>query len=363
MLVSPDQNVLTLETHVRLLRKDQQWGDVPQENAPVTTLVQFFRVRGGEGSRLSLEGAGRVLTPQPLFVPMNGDGVLYAEPKGKRQDWTIRFSSFAGAEMNVGQVNSTCDPQLALVSRSEYTAVICRGATDGTVLEAFAFDGHEAWEEPLSGMDDPVYAFAPEAGRFALVRKIEAVPGDVRSGFAGSPERQELRVYQTESGDMLLKVELTPSFRTAENFDLTRDGSLAVAVHDRVLIVYKLPPPDKQDKKDIELAAKSAPPVVGEGPIKLPGAVETASVDGTVGGERPVARPGAGVAAVPGVSAAVASQPSAAARPGKATEAAFGGDAAAARRVPPTLLEPGEKPEFGKANPQPEGAPVGAGPR
>lgn len=347
LLNSPDQNLLTVESRVRVMRKDQeQLGDVPQVNVPVTMLVEFYRLHGGgDGTNLHMELAGRVLTPRPLFLPISGDGVLYAEPKGKGQRWQVSFAPFGGSPMKAGELESGCDPQLQLVSRSEYVALTCRGPAATTVLKAYAFDGHEAWEEPLSGMDDPVYLTAPEAGRFALLRSLESpAPGDLgRSGMEAPADRQELRVYQTESGDLLLKVDLFPAFKTAENFDLSRDGKFAVGLRDRALVVYKLPEPDKQDLSDMALAAKGAPPVVGTGAIQLPKVVEVASVEPGEGGNSPRA------AAAPG-AAAVAARPTGAV----ASEAERASAAeAAAKRVPPTLLKPGEKPEFGKANPQP----------
>lgn len=353
LLVSPDQNILTVESRVRVKQKEQQWGDVAMGNVPVTMLVEFYRMHGGgDGSRLSLELAGRVLAPQPLFLPISGDGALYAEPKGRSQRWQVKFTPFGGAEMKAGEIDSSCDPQLQLVSRSEYIAVVCRGPADTVVLKAYAFDGHEAWEEPLSGMDDPVYATAPETGRFAVVRKLDSAgPGEISNGDSAPVARQELRVYQTESGDLLLKVELSPAFKSAENFDLSRDGSLAVAVKDRALVVYKLPELDKQDRKDMELAAKSAPPVVSSGAIRLPAVVETASVEaaaGAVAAEKVRAEVASGAA-----SGSASGAPTAKGRAVEAQQAAAEAPRPAVRRTPPTLLKPGEKPEFGKANPQP----------
>ncbi|SEF46853.1 hypothetical protein SAMN05421819_0110 [Bryocella elongata] len=344
LLVSPDQNVITVESRVRVKRANEEWGDAPPGNVPVTMLVEFYRLRGsGDNPKFSMELSGRVLTPRPLFLPLTGDGALYAEPPGRDRRWPVNFVPFGGKPIKAAEVESTCDPQLQMVSPSEFLALTCRGVNDATVLKAYAFDGHEAWEEPLSGMDDPVYATAPEAGRFAVLRHLDSAPGSITSGTDAPVDRQELRVYQTESGDMLLKVDLFPAFKSAENFDLSRDGSLAVGVRDRALVVYKLPEPDKQDRADMAMAAKSAPPVVNAGPIRLPAAVETASLEG----------PGGGSAAAKAADAAA--RPAQASKADRTESAAVAAPAQqpVARRVAPTLMKPGEKPEFGKANPQP----------
>jgi hypothetical protein len=79
---------------------------------------------------------------------------------------------------------------------------------------------------------------------------------------------QEVRVYQTESGDLLLKVPTTPVTRYAENFDLSEDGMLAAVVNAGVIQVYKLPQPSAQDVKDLA-EAKSFSPPASQAPVNF----------------------------------------------------------------------------------------------
>jgi len=72
-------------------------------------------------------------------------------------------------------------------------------------------------------------------------------------------EGQEVRVYQNASGDLLLKVQVSPALKTAENFDLLADGSAVVLTKDGQVLVYKLPALSKRDKEDIAEVAKFAP--------------------------------------------------------------------------------------------------------
>jgi hypothetical protein len=149
---------------------------------------------------------------------------------------------------------------------------------------------------------------------------------------------QEVRVYQTESGDVLLKVPTAPVTRYAENFDLTEDGMVAAVVNAGVIQVYKLPAPSAQDVKDLT-EAKSFSPPASKSPVRFarlesrgndegesesssaaPDVAAAMTPDVVGNGSGPSVGADAGSASVP---------PSAAAAPG-APSAAASGDAASA---------------------------------
>ena len=150
----------------------------------------------------------------------------------------------------------------------------------------------------------------------------------------GIPARQEIRVYQNASGDMLLHVDCDPVMKSGQNFDLAPDGMQAAIVRDGKIAIYKLPPLSKQDRKDIAEVAGFAPPK-SDGPVKLARL--------TV----PVSTP----ADLPTITAAEekpAVTPVAAKEP-VVTTIVNGDVEQAERTAPPTLLNPGEKAEFGNA--------------
>jgi hypothetical protein len=214
-------------------------------------------------------------------------------------------------------------------------------------------DGHETWEEPFSAfVETPAFAFATAAGRFAITRMAtETVGGSATT--PGTPEtNQEVRVYQTESGDLLLRVPLHPVFRVPENFDLSADGRTLAVIADDEIDVYTLPAPSKRDLEDLDFVAKFAPPPT-EYPVRLAKLIGTPATSG----------PAAGAEATTAVEAATAP---AASQTGLATPvstttqarlttaAAAEPDSAATGRKRPTLLNPGEVPEFHDKNAAPQ---------
>jgi len=199
---------------------------------------------------------------------MDSDGYLWPSD-GKHGAWPVSFNEFGGREVKITNVDSSCPPRLQMVSRFEFLAFTCKGSDSRVRVKSYGMDGHETWEDTLSGTYGiPELTFAPEAGRFALSRIISPT-GDLNFGSV-IPEgsTQEVRIYQTESGNLLLKVPTNPVTRYAENFDLAEDGLVAAVVNAGVVEVYKLPAPSAQDMKDLQ-EAKSFSPPVSQAPVNF----------------------------------------------------------------------------------------------
>jgi hypothetical protein len=257
--------------------------------------------------------------------------------------------------MPVGQIHSSCQPRMLIASRSEYITLTCLGVDTHMKLSTYGFDGHENWEEPIDLDSSIAFAFAPGAGRFAVSRiAASAAPVNVTNGLPDDPTfKQEVRIYQTESGDLLLKATTSPAFKTAENFDLSADGRTAALVRDGQIQIYQLPGPSERDRKASADVAKFAPPPGDNTELTLAGVVVREQPGEILAGSAPrVAAPvvpggGAVAASVPGVSVVGASNPTAADNAAQATRPVMAVEAAPTpARKPPTLLLPGEQAEF-----------------
>ncbi len=364
---SPDGNIVTLE----LQRTDESDGDTAGETAGDPhkhkhTTVEFYRVLvpAEPESPVELRAAGALGSPGLLRLALDGDGYLWAEDK-QRYRWSVSFNEFEGKPQDLTAVDSTCNPRLELLSRGEFAVLSCTGTEETQTLTAYGFDGHENWQEPLHGdaLQPPTLVTAPAAGRFAMSRLTASSNGSPLRSVTGDDGTlsQEIRVYGTASGDLLLSLQCQPVVRTPENFDLAADGrSLAVLAADS-LDIYALPDLTARDRKDLAEAQAMTPPV-STGPVVLrritrpivadeqaiapeettasqPATATPADASGTTAGsDRPqpdTAKP--------------SQSTTAAAANTTATTASTGEDGAAGRRKPPTLLAPGETPE-GKAH-------------
>ena len=338
---------MTIETVVRTATSTGQTvvvlGDTDTpvaEQQGSKTIVDFYRL-DHEGSGLTVAPSGTLSANLPLLLPLDADGLLWAH-QVESDNWTLTFDPFGGKTIQLGNMQSTCLPRLQMLDRSEFLAIGCRGGDDRLKFASFGLDGKETWEEQVGDFGVPSFAFAPEAARFAVSHIIAAqVP--ITAGQLGTPPSQEVRVYQNASGDLLLHVECSPIMKSAENFDLSADGTLAVVVRNNALAIYKLPPVTSHDRDDIADVMKFAPPAVTSGPVTLPrlttpvSARTSAAATVTATDQSPVAQ----------------TPPQAASQPAESTQATQV-QQQPARRKPPTLLEPGEKPEFGKPNDPPE---------
>jgi hypothetical protein len=360
---SPEGGVLTVESQIpRQHNGVANWAD-EQMDGPGTVL-DLYRVSGvgSEASPLTITSPHSVRSSRPMLFPVDEDGFLWAtnEPRDPN-DWTVSFHAFApGGKKNpmpVGQIHSSCQPRMLIASRSEYITLTCLGVDTHMKLSTYGFDGHENWEEPIDLDSSIAFAFAPSAGRFAVSRIAASVtPVSVTNGLPDDPTfRQEVRIYQTESGDLLLKATTSPALKTAENFDLSADGRMAALVRDGQIQIYQLPEPSDRDRKASADVAKFAPPPGDNTELTRAGVVVREQPGETVAGSAPrVAAPvvtgGSAVAAsVPGASMVGASNPTAADNAAQATRPVTAVEAAPAptpARKPPTLLLPGEQAEF-----------------
>ncbi|MGI4831314.1 MAG: hypothetical protein ACRYFU_24505, partial [Janthinobacterium lividum] len=247
------------------------------------------------------------------------------------------------------------------------------------MLSAYGFDGHENWREVFGEpLQPPTFIAAPAVGRFAMSRLTASSQGPPIGGVATDDAtlNQEIRVYGTESGDLLLNVLCAPVVRSTENFDLSADGrTLAVLGRDSINL-YTLPELTARDRKDLVEVQAMLPPE-SHGPVNLRRITRPVVAEQAVASEETTAPqpplPNPTDAAVVGSAGPLAttggsdvSRPKAAAlSPAKATDSGqargqgpVNGDPVAEAdgvpRKPPTLLTPGETPEFKGSNSNPK---------
>ncbi len=370
VVVSPDGKLLTIESHkpepkkltginINVLTN----GDLPAH--PLIT-YDFYRLSGtgGPDAPLTYSRAGSVAAPEALRLPLDANGYLVASD-AKRGRWKIEYESFAGSKsINVGVVESNCQPGLQLVSATQYLAFTCRSArSDDVTVAAYDFAKNDIWEEPMGdfSLSAPVFAFAPAAGRFAISRKLDTPAPGIANDPNGTISTQEVRVYGTQSGDLLMKTYCVPVFRTSENFDISDDGMRLGVIRNGSIEIYRLPELTKTDRADLADLARLTPPTASglldlhriarhteRGARESEGALAAAEVPEEEK-PAPVSTDKAATAtatSTPDATTPATPLPSTIASDAPGPAASPSGDLPI-RRKPPTLLNPGETPETG----------------
>jgi hypothetical protein len=370
ILISPEGDLVTVETSPP--RKPAEPRTVlnmhdPYVNPPAPPeTFHFIRVSGSgtPDAPVKAEPSGAVHAKGVGLLPVNSRGYLFAKG-GKRNRWEMQFDSFDGATQKLTYVDSSCAPRMQFVSPSQFVVFSCRGSDDKIMISAFNFLAHETWEELLSGSNPFAnFAYSPAAGRFAISRTVSmvslgtdgaAMPTLGSVGGGGDPTvTQDVRVYQMESGDLLLKLPCTPVMRTGQNFDLASDGLSLLAVRDGVIEIYALPSLSARDKKELAEVRMREPPLPHSSEVKLRALVDQAgdtaveAETGLGGAERP--QPVAAPAPQAADTAAAPRPPPMAATPAapQAANAPVNGDVQETHRKAPSLLAPGEATENAK---------------
>jgi hypothetical protein len=343
--------------------------DASARRSPVQ--INFYRLVA-EPTTTVVVSAGAVRASGALALPVSALGFMRTA-EVKRDQWQFEFHSTAGAISKLAKFGTTCSPRVTLVSNSEFIAFGCKGDQDRIDIAGFDMTGDFMWQQTFFDTHvNPSFAFAPVAGRFALGRTlVNSSVTDRQIITTAEVNGQDLRVYQTWSGKILLELSCTPPMRSGQNFALSPDGlHLAVLREERVehkatdmydayvsreaaVAIYDLPPLSAEDRK--ALLARPQPAAAPLMP-RVDLAIESAENADRSGGEgSDEARSAAAPAFPPPTPAQSAGLPSgpadgtAPARVGVSADTASAGYLGDAepeqRQKPPTLYAPGEVPQ------------------
>ena len=281
LLLSSDDDLLTLETMRQLPAAVGAASAVSfSGDAGSEVQINFYRLDAvPEG--FNARPAGMVRSPGPVSVPMTRAGILDMFPGGKDR-WMFNFNEHAGKVDELAEWQTTCQPRAQFVSHSEFVAFGCRGSENGPVIAGFNLKGEEMWQQGLyETFVAPQFRYAPAAGRFALERMVTNGTPDIDFGLTDTlVGGEEVRVYQTETGKVLLKVNVAPVERAGGNYALSPDGMKLAAFDETAqrrtsklgdeymeratsLVVYPLPPLTGKEKAQIADLEEKAPADTG----------------------------------------------------------------------------------------------------
>jgi hypothetical protein len=246
---------------------DPQILDGTPQRPPVE--IDIFRLQFNPTGKLNATLAGVIGSRALLELPVTSEGYL----EMKRENaavWDFDFIEHSGKRVELAAYETSCAPSPYFISPSEFVAFGCHGSADHQEFSYFNLHGDQPWLAAPSGTRvSPQLAAAPAAGRFALSQTLvsdtalnteELAPSEILS--------QDITVFQSFSGQQLLKVQANPIERTGQNFDLAPSGLQFAVLRGPNLEIYHLPPPSPADQKSLQVAQASQP-AASEAPIRL----------------------------------------------------------------------------------------------
>ncbi|HEV2618498.1 MAG TPA: hypothetical protein VGU23_01000, partial [Acidobacteriaceae bacterium] len=280
VLISPDKDLLTVETTGFAMSSDETSEGFSIDPAPVE--IRFYRLSGNNTGELRVTPAGTIRTQTAVALPISAAGRLEMVQDGKN-GWLFNFDEHGGKVDQLAGFVTTCLPQPMLVGHGDFVAFGCHGLNNASDLAGFNMKGEQMWQENFIDMQtSPTFAFAPDAGRFALGRVL------VNGGFdpdgplpASAVTGQEVRVYQSYDGRLLFHIDCTPVVRAGHNFALSEDGMRLAVVREAAVRhaatadfaayvqqepaveVYTLPQLSAEDRAAVKEAEKLAPVDMG----------------------------------------------------------------------------------------------------
>jgi hypothetical protein len=373
ILVSSNYDLLTIES------MKQAAGGAGEGSAqdPAPVQINFYRLSnaGDSANGLVAASAGAIRTRTAVELPMTAAGILDVIEGGKDR-WLFNFDELTGKVDELAEWDTTCIPRATFAGHAEFVAFGCRGSADKVDFAGFNLKGEQMWQQNLlDSFVSPTFVFAPAAGRFALGRTLVSATFDADFPLpASAVSAQEVKVYQSYSGQQLLRVECSPVERAGQNFALSEDGLRLAVVRETMVRhaatkdyeaytaketaveVYPLPALTDKDQAAVKAAEALAPADSGARidlaleKLAGPGAADSAAAVG-------------GADLGKGSSAGAAAGASQAAGAGSGAEGVAGGGTAGGTsaangtatvvegdpdpdvpRKPPTLYGPDEKP-------------------
>ncbi|QNI36513.1 hypothetical protein [Edaphobacter albus] len=265
ILLSPETDLMILET----MDPPRPEGEEPKlQEKPVQ--INFIRLLSSRSGEVEPKPGGAIRVAVPGRIPANAAGFVAILDQGQ-QHWAFNFQTYGGKVKELAAFDSTCRPVPILVSRSEFIAFGCHLSHTPQVVGAFNMRGEEMWEQNLTeSYVSPMFAYAPESGRFALSRVL------TRSSLVDSDmvtpelfEGQSITVYQTDSGRQLLRVDANPIARAGQNFSLSPDGMKLAVIRENAIEIFQLPALTPKERQAVQTAAASAPQIDGDPALAL----------------------------------------------------------------------------------------------
>lgn len=187
---------------------------------------------------------------EPMALPVTSSGYLEGEEK-KAGDYVITYHPFHGEPVPLGSVASVCDPRATFISTTAVMIASCGPNTPDLYLDAWTIDGKKLWQGRRDGtLALPNVVPALDGNRFAIALLHLSHPATTPESITdGDVESQQVQVFDTKSGALLLATDASPILAAGQNFALSADGTRLAVLRNGVIDVYEIPSTPLEQKK------------------------------------------------------------------------------------------------------------------
>jgi len=176
-----------------------------------------------------------------LHLPINSEGYVEAL-RTRGIGWTLNLNYFTGGSRILGQVDSTCAPQLDFQTEKQILVTAC-GLNGERRLVAMSTDGQIVWQD-----ESPATSVWPVVVRSANGERLAEetlVSSHAISAYApmdqGDIRGQAVRVIDGASGELLMESPASPAFDVGGNVALSPSGRKLAVLNNGALQVFDLP--------------------------------------------------------------------------------------------------------------------------
>ncbi len=255
--ISPGRELMLIELK-KILAPPQGESAGDAQSSAVPSLFSSSSVRQTRTEMLLLRPGERNVLMQglvrnPMNLPLLDDGYLDVEEGGRPKQWLVRKELIDKTSQEVGEVSSSCTPELVPLNEKVALAEGCPlNGGDGNAVSALSLANGILWQSLWqSKYIWPTFDFAGNGSRFAYESlEMNHQVGTMDAFGEGDVVAQPVGVFDTETGKLELVRNASPILSGGHNFALSADGLRFAILREGAIEVYNLPaaPADEPNK-------------------------------------------------------------------------------------------------------------------
>jgi hypothetical protein len=163
------------------------------------------------------------------LVELDGGRGGYPDAVHRGDLWLIRYGASQSERRNIARVRSRIEPRIVYASDNSLLIGHCCSAQGEYGVSAFSVSGHRLWMQHWLPPYSMVVTRSEDGGRFAvstvIPRRASAPAKTEDEDDSSPPFQQDVRVFETASGNLVGSWTASPVVMTRQNYSLSPGGA------------------------------------------------------------------------------------------------------------------------------------------